>query len=148
MKRLLAGAGLFTAGLMAGLALVLLLAARDQKPKEVRSSGASMLITFSATIDGSDRFVFAPDNVWNIHGQWGQPKNVIFNGDPWLDLSQPPAGWAELAKGLDLPGASIAVRKGRDVIALERTADGFELLFADTQMGSATYEVTLSIPRK
>ena len=53
-----------------------------------------------------------------------------------------------MAGNLDLPGASIVVRKGRDVIALERTADGFELIFADTQMGAAAYEVTISIPRK
>ncbi len=53
-----------------------------------------------------------------------------------------------MAGNLDLPGASIVVRKGRDVIALERTAEGFELIFTGTQMGAAAYEGTLSIPKK
>ena len=61
---------------------------------------------------------------------------------------KPPPGWGNRAGNLDLPGASTVVRKGRDVIALERTAEGFGLIFADTQMGAAAYEVTLSIPRK
>jgi hypothetical protein len=148
MKRLLRGAALFTAGLTVGLALALLLAARDRKRDSDNNSKPAVLITMSATIDGSERFVFTPDNVWNIHGQWSPPQKVYFNGEPWPDLTQPPPGWADFAKSLDLAGASIAVRKGRDVIALEPTADGFELIFADTQMGAASYEVTLSIPRK
>jgi hypothetical protein len=148
MKRVLLWAGLFTAGLTVGLVLALLIAARHMKRTADSPSGSATLITISATIDGSDRIIFTPDNVWNSHGQWGPPQNVVFNGESWPDLSQPPHGWAELAKGLDLTGASIVARKGRDLIALERTADGFELLFADTQMGSGPYEVTLSIPRK
>ncbi len=148
MKRVLLWAGLFTAGLTIGLILALIIAANQTKRTADHPAGPATLITISATIDGSDRFIFTPDNAWNSHGQWSPPQKVIFNGETWPDLSQPPPGWAEMAKSLDLPGASIVVRKGRDVIALERTADGFELLFADTQMGGATYEVTLSIPHK
>jgi len=64
------------------------------------------------------------------------------------DLSQPPAGWPELARNLDLTKAKIVARKGRDVIALVPAPEGFDLYFADTPMGSGTYEVTISIPQK
>ena len=148
MKRVFLWLGLFLAGLTVGLVLALLVASRFLPRAATNAVPSTVLITISATIDGSERFVFTPDNVWNIHGQWSPPQKVFFNGEPWPDLSAPPPGWADLAGSLDLTGASIAVRKGRDVIALERTGDGFELIFADTQMGAASYEVTLSIPRK
>ena len=60
----------------------------------------------------------------------------------------PPSGWAELVKELDLTRATVAVRKSRDVIALETTPEGFDLYFADTQTGAAMFEVTVAIPRK
>ena len=147
MKRLLLWAGLFTAGLTIGLALALLMAARERKRDSDANSKPVVLVVISATIDDSERFIFTPENVSNIHGQWSPPQKVLFNGEPWRDLSAPPFGWVELAKELDLTSASIVARKGRDVIALERTADGFELIFADTQMGAAAYEVTISILR-
>jgi hypothetical protein len=73
---------------------------------------------------------------------------VLFNGEPWMDLSTPPPQWDKLARTLDLPRAELIQRKGRDIIALERTADGFDLYFADTQMGAADYEATISVPVK
>ena len=49
--------------------------------------------------------------------------------------------------GLDLTRARIANRDGRDVIALEETAGGFDLYLCDSPNGSANYEVTIAIPR-
>jgi hypothetical protein len=105
-------------------------------------------ITLRANVDGSDRFVFAGESLWNEHGQWQAPIDVFFNGEPWLDLTIAPAGWPEQARQLDLARASIVTRKGRDVISLESTADGFVLIFSDTQMGRAVYEVSIAIPRR
>jgi hypothetical protein len=34
------------------------------------------------------------------------------------------------------------------MVALEVTAEGFDLLFADTPMGAAAYSAAISIPRK
>ena len=99
-------------------------------------------------IDGSERFIFTQDTAWNNHGHWQAPKDVLFNGTPWDDLSQAPPGWAALAPTLDLGKAAITVRNGRDIIALETTKEGFDLYFADTHMGAAKYSVTISIPRK
>jgi hypothetical protein len=73
---------------------------------------------------------------------------VTFNGEVWDDLSQPPAGWSEMAKDLDLRGARIIAREGRDVIALETTTEGFDLIFADTHMGAGHYSVNIAVPKK
>jgi hypothetical protein len=105
-------------------------------------------ITISATIDGSERFIFTHNSAWDDHGRWQPPKDVMFNDTPWEDLSQAPPGWTELSPTLDLRKAAITVRNGRDTIALEPTAEGFDLYFADTHMGSAKYSVTISIPRR
>ncbi len=107
-----------------------------------------IIVTFSATIDGSDHFIFTRDSVWNEHGQWQPPRNVLFNSEPWEDLTQPPPRWFELTKDLDLSGARIVTRKGRDLIALETTAEGFDLYVVDSPMGAAQYVVEISIPRK
>src|SRR5438270_246130 len=110
-------------------------------------SDAPLTITISALIDGSDRFIFTREVAYNEHTRWGPPKNVLFNGEPWTDLSQPPPGWSDLARSLDLSKAGVLTRKGRDLIALEQTPDGFDIYFADTQPGAGPYEVTISVPR-
>ena len=152
MKRFLLWSFLFLTGLALGFALACFRRGSNSDPESSASAStpprAPVLITVSAVVDGSDRFIFTRDNVWNEHGKWQGPQNVLFNGEPWTDLSMPPTGWAELAKDLDLTRATLMVRKGRDVIALEPTAEGFELYFADTPMGGAEYSATISIPRK
>jgi hypothetical protein len=150
-KRLPLCSGLFVAGVLVGLGIAWLAAAL-RSPVNIGplTAGAqsAITVTLSATIDGSDRFIFTRDNVWNEHGRWQPPQKVLFNGKAWEDLSQAPPGWPELARDLDLPRAGLLTREGRDVIALEVTTEGFDLLFADTQMGAATYSATISIPRK
>ena len=111
-------------------------------------SRGAVTITLSATIDGSDRFVFTRDSAYDDHARWSVPRNVFFNGEPWEDLSQPPPGWPELARNLELNKAVILTRRGRDVIALESTTEGFDVYFADTPMSAGEYEVTISIPQK
>jgi hypothetical protein len=151
LKRLLLCSGLFLAGVLVGLGIAWL-AGSLRSPATIRpiTAGArsAITVTLSATIDGSDRFIFTHDTVWNEHGRWQPPQKVLFNGEPWEDLSQAPPGWPELARDLDLRRAGLLTREGRDMVALEVTAEGFDLLFADTQMGAATYSATISIPRK
>ena len=120
---------------------------RNGSPLATRVLGAAEL-TLTATLDGSERFIFTRDNVWNEHGRWAPPTEVFINGQPWEDLSRAPESWAEFAASLDLNKATILTRNGRDIIALEPTAEGFDLYVADTQMGAAKYSVTISIPRK
>jgi hypothetical protein len=149
-KRVLLWSGLFLIGVLLGFAIACLAGFPQSRPESrlaARVHGAVEL-TFTATIDGSERFIFTRDNVWNEHGRWSPPTEVVFNGQPWEDLSQAPDGWAEFAAELDLSKATILTRNGRDTIALEPTAEGFDLYLADTQMGAAKYSVTISIPRK
>jgi len=149
-KRVLLWSGLFLLGVLIGFAIAFLLGivqSRNGNPLATRVPGAAEL-TLTAIIDGSERFIFTRDNVWDEHGRWAPPTEVFINGRPWEDLSQAPAGWAEFAANLDLSKATILTRNGRDIIALEPTAEGFDLYIADTQTGSAKYSVTISIPRK
>ena len=144
---------LFVAGLALGFALGLLFSGPyfGRSPvatAPARVASGEVLVTLSAQIDGSDRFRFTRENISHEHFRWSPPRNAVFNGEPWPDLTVPPPAWAELAKELDLTRAAIAVRKSRDMIALETTPEGFDLYFADTLMGAATFEVTIAIPRK
>ena len=141
--------GLFLAGAIIGFEIAWLLGLTRGRVQTVSAAPRETItLSLSAEIDGSERFIFTPDRVWNEHGRWGPPKNVKFNGVPWNNLSQSPANWTEMATYLDLPAAKILTREGRDVIALEPSQDGFELLIADTLMGAGNYTVTISIPKK
>ncbi|MEY4387822.1 MAG: hypothetical protein RLY20_3105 [Verrucomicrobiota bacterium] len=104
------------------------------------------LLTLSATVDGSGRIVFTRASAHYEHKFWSPPWNVIFDGQPWTDLNRSPANWAALGNELDLSRARVFERKGRDVIALEPTADGFDLYLSDTPNGADDYAITLAIP--
>ena len=106
------------------------------------------LLRITATVDGSGKIVFTRQAVRYEHKQWGQPTNVSFGGEPWLDLTRTPPTWLEAAAHLDLTKAWIVKRKGRDVIALEQTPDGFDLYLCDSPNGAADYEVVIAIPRR
>ena len=148
MRRVLPGI-LLLLGLVLGFGLAHLWPKPAARTSATATGGnRALTVTIAALVDGSERFVFTRDNVWDDHGQWQPPKEVTFNGEPWPDLAAPPPQWDKLAANLDLSKAVLLQRKGRDIIALEKTAEGFDLYFADTQMGAAPYEATISIPLK
>ena len=103
-------------------------------------------LRISATIDGSDRMIFTRQSVRHEHISWGKPTDVRFDGESWENLDETPSVWKKYAGQLDLTRAYIAERKGRDVIALETTPDGFDLYFSDAPNRAAPYEVTIMIP--
>lgn len=105
------------------------------------------LLTITGEIDGSDKFIFTPDGVQWVHLHWIEPKKMTFAGSSWANLRKVPTPWGKYA-GLDLAHAIIVERKGRDVSALEHTQDGFILYFDDSPDGSATYSVTIAIPKR
>ena len=113
-----------------------------------RDAGKEFLLTISAEIDGSDRFIFTRENLRHEHLHMRRPQKVIFNGAPWTNLNVPPSGWNALAENLDLEKAQIVKRVSRDTIALEITSHGFDLYFADTLSGGALYEVSISVPSR
>ncbi|HWC59517.1 MAG TPA: hypothetical protein VHC44_07460, partial [Verrucomicrobiae bacterium] len=80
------------------------------------------------------------------HLNWQPPTDVTFDGEPWQNLDETPLSWTDYARRLDLSRAQIVERKGRDVVALERTEAGFEIFLDDSPNGSDRYEVTIAIP--
>lgn len=150
-KRILICSGLFLFGALIGFEIAWFfgfLRPPSNHEMPAPSTNRTVELFLSGTIDGSDRFSFTHTNVVNRHGHWDPPKDVMLNGVLWFDLAQPPEGWTEFAAPLDLTRAIIVSREGRDTIALEPTANGFDLYFADTPMGAGPYSVTIRIPRK
>ncbi|MFC5454046.1 hypothetical protein [Prosthecobacter fluviatilis] len=104
-------------------------------------------LTITGLIDGSERFTFTPAGVKWTHLHWSEPDDLTFDGIPWYNPRKSPALWSKYAT-LDLPHARITQRQGRDLVALEPTADGFILYFDDSPNDAAAYSVTLAIPKK
>ncbi|MBN8422401.1 MAG: hypothetical protein J0L73_26035 [Verrucomicrobia bacterium] len=104
-------------------------------------------LTISGLIDGSEKFIFSPAGVQWAHLHWSEPDDMTFQGSHWYNPCKTPVQWARYA-ALDLPRARIIKRQGRDLVALEPTADGFILYFDDSPNGAGAYSVTIAIPRK
>lgn len=105
------------------------------------------LLKITAYVDGSGRFIFTNQKVRYEHRNWEPPVDVSFGGEAWSNLSATPAVWRMIGSQLNLREAKIVSRKGRDIIALEHTAEGFDLYLCDSPNGGADYEVTIAIPR-
>ena len=106
------------------------------------------LLRIEGKVDGSGRIVFTHDSVRYQHRHWGRPTELRFDGEPWSRPDTTPPAWTDLRGRLDLTRAWIVERHGRDVIALERTADGFDLYLCDSPNGATRYAVTIAIPRR
>ena len=104
------------------------------------------LLRITAHVDGSGRMIFTRGSVRYEHSSWSPPVDVTFDGEPWANLDRTPSTWRDPGARLDLTRAMIVSRKGRDVIALEPTAGGFDLYLCDSPNGSADYEVIIAIP--
>jgi hypothetical protein len=114
----------------------------------VESDNHPKLLRIAGTVDGSGRIVFTQDSVHYEHKYWAEPTDVTFDGKSWEDLSATPSGWARIAAQYDLSKAHIIERDGRDMIALEHTATGFDLYLCDSPNGSDHYEVVIAIPSR
>src|SRR5882724_1545784 len=97
------------------------------------------IVRLSANVDGTGKFVFTSSSVRYQHLNWQPPTDVTFDGQPWENLDQTPPAWTDNGRQLNLSRARIVKREGRDVIALEHTADGFDLYFADSPGGADRY---------
>ncbi len=106
------------------------------------------LLRISGRFDGSGRIIVTQKSVRYMHKHWKRPSQVLFDGEPWTKLDRTPAPWQDFGERLDLTKTRIVTRKGRDVIALEHTPDGFDLFICDSPNGAADYAVTLAIPRQ
>lgn len=138
------------AALVAVFTLVLaVLVSRRMNREQVAPPPESVkLLTLSAIIDGSGRFIFATNSVRIDNRHYNPPADILFDGEPWTEVKSPPPRWLEIAPELDLSRARIVQRRGRDIMALELTEAGFDLYYADTAVGSGPYVVTIAIPRR
>jgi hypothetical protein len=133
---------------VATLILALLVVRRVHQETTAPPSEAVKLLTLSAMIDGSGRFIFTTNSVVINNRHWNPPTDILFDGEPWTDVKSPPPRWLEIAPGLDLSRAYFVKRRGRDVLALELTEEGFDLYYSDTPVGNSPYVVTIAIPRR
>jgi hypothetical protein len=144
--------GIALAGLAVSCKTATVAAHRHERVVSITQLEAGTLTTnmkelhISVMLDGSCRISFTHQGVRYEHKSWAKPTDVMFDGEPWEDLDQTPPVWEKYGAKLDLSRAYIAERKGRDVIALEATPDGFDLYLADAPNGSAPYSVTIMIP--
>ena len=106
------------------------------------------LLHISCRLDGSGRIIFTRERVRYEHRHWRRPNHVLFDGEPWTQLDRTPVPWRDYCDRLDLSKARIVTRKGRDVIALEHTPDGFDLFLCDSPNGGAEYAVTIAVARR
>jgi len=113
-----------------------------------QSAGPATMVRISAIVDGSGRFIFTSSNVRYVHKSWSPPTDVKFNGEPWTNLDETPWMWSRIGDQFDLSRARLVERKGRDVIALEHTPEGFDLYFCDSPNGGSAYSATIAIPRR
>lgn len=93
LKRIFLWMGLFGAGVLLGLAYGWFGVQWLQRYK----ASHGMTVTLSATIDGTDRFSFTPEQASNKHTTWGCPRmffSTAYHG--WICRSHRPAGgrWA------------------------------------------------------
>src|SRR5205807_414892 len=65
------------------------------------------LLRISATVDGSGRIIFTRRAVRYEHKHWAAPTNIMFDGEPWTNLSHTPPAWHDIADHLDLTKAWI-----------------------------------------
>jgi hypothetical protein len=119
---------------------------RAVKGLDSREIADAKILKISAEVDGSGVFEFTPFSAQYHHLNWQPPVQVTIDGEPWVSLDETPASWTDNARKLDLSRAQIVERRGRDVIALERTEAGFDLFFDDSPGGADHYEVTIAIP--
>ena len=113
-----------------------------------QSAEPATMVRISAMVDGSGRFIFTASDLRYVHRSWSPPEAVKFDGEPWTHLDQTPKMWPHIAEMLDLSRARLVERKGRDVIALEHTPEGFDLYFCDSPNGGSAYSATIAIPRR
>jgi len=116
------------------------------KPRPIASTPATIHIV--GTIDGSDVLQITNTGATWTHGFWGAPKNVSLNGIAWDTVTQPTlpnsGGTAFLPAGVDLSTVQFTKNSGRDTATYQLLPNSLNVYFGDSQLGSSTYDVTLT----
>jgi hypothetical protein len=115
--------------------------------------GAEGSFHFRGTIEGSDKIVIRRDGaLWNHSAPWPIRGSASVNGKTWNEKTLTYISAAGLAQFVpetfSLENAQLEVIAGRDVVALEKTANAVAIFIDDTLPGSAEYEIAVRFPRK
>ncbi len=96
---------------------------------------------FKGRIDGTERIEVTAESVQWRHVSWSwPPEPVTLNGVEWKPQSQPRLRTNDLSGPVDFATARLELIRGRDAVALERSATGITLFISDTPCGTDVYE--------
>jgi len=105
-----------------------------------------IMLDISANIDGSDVLKLMTWKATWTHKQFQYPDIVTINGRPWNVKGLPTIVIPELV-GADMSSVKVLSRSGRDTLAVEGSASGVTVSFADDQGGADMYDVRLGFNR-
>ena len=106
----------------------------------------------AARIDGSDELRISRSAAEWVHRCWRGPEGQVrVNGVLWLPEAEGPlpnvGGTRFLPDDVDFGSAEVVSKSGRDLVALEKRADGVSIRFADTPNGSDVYQIVVRFRR-
>jgi hypothetical protein len=114
---------------------------------ETIASPNGLTLEVRATIDGSDVLNITPDGAAWTHLYWDVPSRITFNGKH----TSPAAKTSLEQLGLnqaDLSSATVVSRRGRGLVALDKTAAGIAIHFDDPDGGAGAYQILISFQPK
>jgi hypothetical protein len=111
------------------------------------SSSNTIILDVSAEIDGSDVLTITPEGARWRHKIWGWPSDVMFNDVAWDVKANPLLTNTGLANA-DLATATVVARRGRDLVAMEKTDNGITIYFSDFMDSDAPYDIKIAFAPK
>jgi hypothetical protein len=114
-----------------------------------RLSDGNAVFHFKGRVDGSDKILITHDGARWDHVNWRYPSEpVSINGTQWNPQEKnylASIGSVKfLPESFSLESVDLDVIKGRDVVALERTANGLMVYLDDTPAGPGDYEFNVN----
>jgi RNA polymerase sigma factor (sigma-70 family) len=111
------------------------------------SPNGALTLDIRATIDGSDVLNITPNGAEWTHLYWQLPSAVTINGkhtSPTAKTSLEELGLSNA----DLSSATVVSRRGRGLVALDKTAAGIGIHFDDPEGGAGPYQISISFQPK
>jgi hypothetical protein len=116
-------------------------------PNQALGATMPIMVDITADVDGSDVLKLMNWRATWTHKYFQIAQNVTIDGRPWDLKSQPTLNVPELL-GADMSSVKVLSRSGRDTLAVEGTANGITIYFADNPAGADTYRVRLGFNRQ
>ncbi len=109
-------------------------------------------LTFSGSIDGSERIVIGAKEARWQNVFWGTSRSTVWLGGVAWTPSESPVlpnrgATAYLPAAVDFSTAKLVEKRGRDTVVVEPTASDVTVRIADSPNGSGLYEFTIAFER-